>query len=516
MSDKLARMGVEVNAETEQLQGGLDQASQMLDQFEAKLQGLDVNALDSMLNSLEQQAAQMEMQLAKMDAAIEASQRKMATSGSSTSAIANDAGLLKAQQSAINLENALDDTRLKINMVKSAIDKIDSNPINKAKNAFKDVGDKAAEAGNKADKSMSKSIKTIGKFGALLIGVRTIYSIITRATQSYIQENDTLNKQISTMYYALGSLLAPAINAVVGWMTELVKTIMIGTAYLFTFMNAVFGLNLQINKSVKGSDGLNNSLKKTAKTIGGLSGIDELNVINSKKETSSGVNPTDTGVTSVDLAPYDISDKLQGLDAFAEKLKILSPILGPIIAMVGGFVLGLLALASPTFGVIIGIGLLIAAIMWVIAVWDTLSEGQKTALKILGLVVVVLGLAAAAMWVFNAAIALNPIGLIIIAIGLLILLIVGLIVYWDEIKKAVIEFAKKAGDALSAFWQGFMSMMKTPFNMFLSYVNLLIDGVNFLIRALNSIKVDIPSWVPLIGGQSFGLNINELDRKSVV
>ena len=163
MSDKLARMGVEVNAETEQLQGGLDQASQMLDQFEAKLQGLDVNALDSMLNSLEQQAAQMEMQLAKMDAAIEASQRKMATSGSSTSAIANDAGLLKAQQSAINLENALDDTRLKINMVKSAIDKIDSNPINKAKNAFKDVGDKAAEAGNKADKSMSKSIKTIGK-----------------------------------------------------------------------------------------------------------------------------------------------------------------------------------------------------------------------------------------------------------------------------------------------------------------------------------------------------------------
>lgn len=513
MSDKLARMGVEVNAETEQLQGGLDQASQMLDQFEAKLQGLDVNALDSMLNSLEQQAAQMEMQLAKMDAAIEASQRKMATSGSSTSAIANDAGLLKAQQSAINLENALDDTRLKIDMVKNAIDKIDSNPINKAKNAFKDVGDKAAEAGNKADKSMSKSIKTIGKFGALLIGVRTIYSIITRATQSYIQENEALGKQINSMYIALGSLLGPAIQAAVNFMTQLVRIIMIGTAYFLAFLNAIFGFNFQINKSVKSTNGLNNSLKKTAKTIGGLSGIDELNVINSNKS-----NESENAVEEpkFDMSAFDISGSLQGLDDFSNKLRQLSIIIGPLLVLVALLAIGILALLAPSIGIAIGIGLMIAALVWVISVWDSLSEGQKTALKVLAAVLAIIGLIVLALWgwntvqlILNGTMMLNPIGLIITAIGLLILLIVGLIVYWDEIKKAVIEFAKKAGDALSAFWQGFMNMMKTPFNMFLSYVNLLIDGVNFLIRALNSIKVDIPSWVPLIGGQSFGLNINE-------
>ena len=38
-------------------------------------------------------------------------------------------------------------------------------------------------------------------------------------------------------------------------------------------------------------------------------------------------------------------------------------------------------------------------------------------------------------------------------------------------------------------------------------INGIIDGVNLLISALNTIHFDIPDWVPLIGGKSFGISI---------
>jgi len=38
-------------------------------------------------------------------------------------------------------------------------------------------------------------------------------------------------------------------------------------------------------------------------------------------------------------------------------------------------------------------------------------------------------------------------------------------------------------------------------------LNLIIDGINAVIRALNSISIDIPDWVPIFGGKTFGINI---------
>jgi phage-related protein len=42
-------------------------------------------------------------------------------------------------------------------------------------------------------------------------------------------------------------------------------------------------------------------------------------------------------------------------------------------------------------------------------------------------------------------------------------------------------------------------------------VNFVIRGVNSMIDALNSLKFEIPDWVPLIGGQSFSLNLRKLN-----
>ena len=43
-------------------------------------------------------------------------------------------------------------------------------------------------------------------------------------------------------------------------------------------------------------------------------------------------------------------------------------------------------------------------------------------------------------------------------------------------------------------------------------MNGVIDAINGMIRALNSIHVDIPDWVPVLGGKSFSINLQEIGK----
>ena len=57
-------------------------------------------------------------------------------------------------------------------------------------------------------------------------------------------------------------------------------------------------------------------------------------------------------------------------------------------------------------------------------------------------------------------------------------------------------------------FEGFDSLMKNLFaNPIISILNGVINVINQAISGLNSISIDIPSWVPWIGGGHFGLNI---------
>ena len=43
-------------------------------------------------------------------------------------------------------------------------------------------------------------------------------------------------------------------------------------------------------------------------------------------------------------------------------------------------------------------------------------------------------------------------------------------------------------------------------------LNSAIDGLNILIKGLNKLKIDIPKWVPGLGGKTFGMNIPEIGK----
>lgn len=60
-------------------------------------------------------------------------------------------------------------------------------------------------------------------------------------------------------------------------------------------------------------------------------------------------------------------------------------------------------------------------------------------------------------------------------------------------------------------WQGVTEIFRGIWNNIVAIIeaaiNFIIDGINLLISALNTIHFEIPGWVPLIGGKSFGISI---------
>lgn len=102
------------------------------------------------------------------------------------------------------------------------------------------------------------------------------------------------------------------------------------------------------------------------------------------------------------------------------------------------------------------------------AAWDFIKSHWDTLLSVLG----------------------GPIGIFV----------VQFIKHWDDIK-----------NAFSAAWEFIKDIAKSGINFVIglaeSWANSYIKAANFVVRALNSIKVTVPDWVPGIGGRSFGINI---------
>ena len=91
---------------------------------------------------------------------------------------------------------------------------------------------------------------------------------------------------------------------------------------------------------------------------------------------------------------------------------------------------------------------------------------------------------------------------------------------WKEILSGLITFISGVftGDWKKA-WNGVLDILKGIWNLIVGTIegaiNLIVDGINLLLSALNKIHVDIPEWVPLVGGKTFGINIPPVTRVSL-
>ena len=73
--------------------------------------------------------------------------------------------------------------------------------------------------------------------------------------------------------------------------------------------------------------------------------------------------------------------------------------------------------------------------------------------------------------------------------------------------------------AFSDFWNLIESIVKVPLNAVVGLINAFITGIesafNAVISALNTISVDIPDWVPVVGGETFGIDLDKVDFKEI-
>lgn len=68
-------------------------------------------------------------------------------------------------------------------------------------------------------------------------------------------------------------------------------------------------------------------------------------------------------------------------------------------------------------------------------------------------------------------------------------------------------------------WEGIKDIFRGIWNTIVGIleaaVNLIIRGVNWIVDQLNKIHFDIPDWVPLVGGKSFGVNISHVNELKI-
>lgn len=114
---------------------------------------------------------------------------------------------------------------------------------------------------------------------------------------------------------------------------------------------------------------------------------------------------------------------------------------------------------------------------------------------------------------------------LVVAVWNGIKLIWGIAVKWfndtflDPINKAFGTTIDNISHAWMNGWRGIVTFIKDQINTIIGFINGLISGVikgiNGMISALNSVSFTIPNFVPNIGGQSFGLNINQITTPQI-
>ncbi len=79
---------------------------------------------------------------------------------------------------------------------------------------------------------------------------------------------------------------------------------------------------------------------------------------------------------------------------------------------------------------------------------------------------------------------------------------------WNGLKTVVTNI-------FNGIWNTIKNIINSILSGIESFANGIVKGINRVIEALNSIKVDIPDWVPIWGGKTFGLNLKTLNEISL-
>lgn len=168
----------------------------------------------------------------------------------------------------------------------------------------KKFGDAGANAGKKTTKEMSKTskaingmgnaikqgIKKVGKMALAVFGIRAAYNAVRRAANAYLEQNENLKNQVSSLWNIAGQAIGPFIEA-------MIKGISTVVVWVNSLIKALTGVDL-VAKANAAALKKQASATKEASKAAQLAGFDEINKLNDDA-SSSGSN--DAGIFDASL-----------------------------------------------------------------------------------------------------------------------------------------------------------------------------------------------------------------------
>ena len=421
----------------------------------------------------------------------------------------------------------------------------------------------------------SKATEKFGKRINQLIKRAFVFTVIASALRqirdwlgNVLKTNEQAQASFAQLKGALLTLAQPLLNVLIPAFVTLVRVITQVVATLARLVSALFGTTAKasakaakaLNDETKAIKGAGGAAKKASKS---LAAFDEINQLSGDTASSGGGISIDP-----DFSVFDELDErfdriakavlLIGAGLLAWKLSTGLPgILGTILQKLGGIAIaagglvliwdavsdalengvnwsnffemlagaaslvGGLTLAFGKLGA--GIGLIISGgAMLITAFNDIATNGlnlQNGLSALAGVVMTGLGF----FFLTGSVIPLVVAGIVAV-IGAVLALTGNLEEFAVNLKEnilgGILEFITGVftGDWEKA-WDGVKKIFKGIWNSIImiveSAINLIIKGINWMISKLNTIHFDIPDWVPIIGGKSFGINISPVSEVSL-
>ena len=453
------------------------------------------------------------------------------------------ATLDKAYEKQTKLNNKVEQTSLAYKQIQDNAQgyktKIESVKLQKQQAQVNQIKD----GFNKMNTSVSSSIKHIGRLALGIFSIASAYRLMSAASSTLGQYDEQYATNLEYIRYLIAQAIAPALKYVVNLASTLLS-------YLNYILNAWFGITLFSKNSSKNFMKARESTSKIKKDLQ-TTPFDEMNVL----------SDTSSSGTSGAVAPSIDPSILQG--EVPDWLKWIADNKDLILSIMAGITAGLLAWKLGLDGIkALGIGLLITGIIYTIE--SLLGYLQDPGWENFGKIIQGIGIAIIGLGALIGSVPLVVAGAIVLIVGTIVkywkqikaflqngidwlkskadwvkdnfgivgetiyLIFVNLLqevldtaddifrglkdvldgiirfvkgvftVKWKEAWEGIKQIAKGVADSLGG-------LFKFPFNM-------IIAGVNTLIRGINKIKFDVPDWVPGIGGKQLGFSIPQIPR----
>lgn len=453
-----------------------------------------------------------------------------------------EAGLKEAEKELVPLQKEADKLKVKLEACRDEVNtagvkferavdaaarlsnKIDEEnaALQKQEKEAEDVTEEIVET-SVAEKTLEKNtdntakrFDALGKRFASLAASALVFSVATKGLTmmrdwlgEVVTKNDQTAAAIARLKGALLTLAQPLLNVVIPVFTALVNLLTAVIGRIATFLSMLGGKSA--DESAKAAKALHNQ-GKAYEEVGDaakeaskqLMGFDELNRLEDTSVSAGGSG----GGNSGEIAP-DFSWS-EGVTETMEKLA------GWVLVIAAGLAMWKIGSALPgTLGAVMTvIGKILAGVGLVAAGFILLASGFQDAaengMNLENMLTMIAGIIATGLGITLLTGSLIPL-LVAAIMGLLVALAYltgnggAMIEGFKDLFGGLLDFITGvfAGDWEKA-WRGLMQAMNGFVNIGVSIINSFID---LIVMGLNAIQIDIPEWVPLIGGRHFGFNL---------